>query len=334
MKQYNKSIRGKLFHYFQERLRIKESTKGWWRCDCVFCGGKYSMGIHMEYSNVKCFKCEEKVDPIQLLMTIENFEKRADAYKFLSIQQEYEYFETNSIIKKEYKKVELPDGYHIITSGENLIARSARHYLKKRGFNIDNLAMKGVGYGTEGDYFGYIIFPFYRKGELIYYQGRLFMGAGPKMRNPQDEQFGIGKSQVVYNGDALYIYNRVYIVESITNSLTLGDAAAGINGKSISDQQFSTIMMAPCEKVVIVLDPDAFNNALELGMQMVGYKQVKVVKLPDEVDVNDIGKQKTLKFITSTKWQKYMDLFRLRINEKGSINTHYRRGPYQNFGSR
>lgn len=331
MKQYNQSIKGKLFNYFKQRLNIKQSTKGWWRCNCVLCGGKYSMGIHLDRSFAHCFKCEEKKDPIEILMVVEGFEQKSEAYKFLSIQQEYEYFESYSRVKRIYKPVELPEGYKLITSGTSYLAKAARHYLQKRGFNINKLALKGVGYGTSGDYTGYIIFPFYRKGELVYYQGRLFAGLGTKMKNPLDTEFGIGKSQVIYNQDAFYIYNKAYLVESITNSLTLGDNAGGINGKSISDQQLSSIIMSPCEKLIIILDPDAWENAIKLGMSLVHYKKTKVVKLPDEVDVNDIGRNKTIKFVKSTKWQTYNELLRLKWNETGTINTYHGRGPYQNF---
>jgi hypothetical protein len=331
MKQYNESIKGKLFNYFRQRLNIKMSTKGWWRCNCPLCGGKYSFGIHMEEYKAHCFKCEEYIDTIKTLMVVEGFETRSEAYKFLAIQQEYEYFESYTREKKVYKKVELPEGYQLISSGTNIIAKSARHYITKRGFKVDSLAMKGVGYCTKGEYQGYIIFPYFRKGELVYYQGRLFQGAGPKMKNPPDTQFGIGKSQVVYNLDAYYIYDKVYTVESITNALTIGDNAGSLNGKSISVQQLSSIIMAPCTTNIIILDPDAWRNAIELGMQLAHYKKIKVVKLPDEVDVNDLGRNKTLKFVKATPYQKYMDLFRLK-NEKSTEHTHYGRGPYQNSG--
>ena len=330
MKQYNNSIKGKLFNYFKQRLRIKQSTKGWWRSDCPLCGGKFTFGIHLEQARAHCFKCLESLPPIEVLMVMENMGSLSEAYKYLRIQQEYDYYEANSrIAVKEFKPVKLPDGFKSLAQGDNTIARAARYYLAKRGFNIESLILKGVGYCDEGDYFGYIIFPYYQKGELIYYQGRIFMGNGTKMKNPADSEFGIGKSNIIYNCDALYIYNRVYIVESITNALTLGDAAGGINGKKISTNQMSQIIYSPCQMTIIILDPDAYKEAIELGLSLVNYKKVKVVKLSDNTDVNDIGKQQTLRFVKSTKWQEYMDLFRIKINmnEPSTINTYNRRGP-------
>lgn len=329
MKQYNKSIKGKLFNYFKQRLNIKPSTKGYWRCNCVLCGGKYTMGIHMDYSYAHCFKCEEKLDTMQVLMAVEGLEQKSEAYKYLSIQQEYEYFENHSREAKVYKKVVLPEEYKLITSGDSYTAKAARHYLTKRGFDVNKLAIRGIGYCDSGYYGGYIIFPYYIKGELVYYQGRIFMGDGPKMKNPVDTEFGVGKSQIVYNLDAFYIYTRAFLVESITNALTLGDAAGGINGKSISEKQLSSIINSPCEKVVIILDPDAIENAVMLGLRMVNYKKTKVVQLPEGVDVNDIGRNKTIKFVKNTHWQSYMDIYRLKLNGygKSTVDTYYRRGP-------
>lgn len=340
MKQYNKSIKGKLLSYFKQRLRIKPSTKGYWRCDCKLCGGTYSMGINLDNSKVLCFKCGERLSPVKLLMFLENFTLINQAYKFLSIQQEYEYYESNSRLIRKYKAVKLPDGFRSLMDGNDLIGRAARHYMRKRGFNIEELSLKGVGYCIKGEYFGYIIFPFYIKGELVYFQGRIFMGDGPKMKNPPDEAFGIGKSQVIFNQDALYIYTRAFIVESITNALTLGDAGAAIQGKTISNNQMSSIIFSPCEKAVIILDPDAYKEAVEMAMGIVNYKKVKVVKLPDQmkiegkmrdVDVNAIGKKKTLEFVKAHEYKRYMELFRLKLNLNGKTTEHTRNGRGPNY---
>lgn len=313
MSKYNKSIGNKLMGYFQGRLNIKRSTKGYWRCNCPYCGGAYTMAINMEYHSVACFKCDEKVSTIKLLMFMENFDVLPQAYQFLRIQQEYENFEGKAhVVKKEYAKIELPEGFKLISQGEDAMGKAARHYMKKRGFNISSLSLKGVGYGTQGRYWGYIIFPFYRKGELIYYQGRLYMGNGAKMQNPEEGEFGIGKSQLIYNQDALYIYNRAYIVESITNSLTLGDAAIATLGKKVSPNQFSNILLSPCEKVVVILDDDAWKDSVDLCLSLVHYKQTKIIRMPFEVDVNDLGKVKTLKLIKAQHYKKYNELYKLR----------------------
>jgi DNA primase len=323
MKQFNESVKGKLFNYFKGRLKIKQSTKGWWRCDCIWCGGKYSMGIHLEQSTVHCFKCGEKKSPLEALMEIENFETFAQVYEFINIQQEYEYYESYArVARKEIKPIELPESFTLLNQGDSQYGRSARAYMAGRGFNINRLSYKGVGYCTRGDYGGYIIFPFYRKGKLVYFQGRKYLSFGPKMQNPSSEEFGIGKEQIIYNQDALYIYNKTYVVESITNAETLGDRGVATLGKSVSPYQLYNIIACPCERIIMILDSDAYKEAIELAMQIVNYKKVKVVKLPEgDKDVNDLGKHRTLEFVSKTNYQDYNQLFRLKLN----FNEGYKR---------
>jgi hypothetical protein len=334
MKQYNPKIRGKLFKYFQGRLSLKKSTKGWWRCNCIYCGGNYTFGINLESYRVHCFKCTHQSNPIVLLMDIEGFDTMSQAWEFLNIQQEYDAYDR--MVTKEEKietiPIELPKSFTILMQGDNLMAKAARHYMRKRNFNIKRLSLQGVGYCTEGEYSGYIVFPYYRKGKLVYFQGRRYMGAGPKMKNPMEEIYGVGKSSLIYNEDALFIYNKVYALESITNALTLGDNTIGLSGKSISATQMTKILQSPCENIVIILDPDAMSEAYKMAMQMVSYKNLKVIRLPDNKDVNDIGRKATLEIVKNNGYLKYMDLLRLKnsLNE-GSITTHQRVRPNYSF---
>lgn len=334
--RYNKNIKGKVYNYFRQRLKLKKSTKGYWRSDCFLCGGDMTMGINFSYSNCHCFKCEEKITLLEGIKILEKFEQYSEVYRFLSIQQEYEYFEAETKTRvKKIKQVTLPESFRLLDDGNDELAKSARNYLKGRGFKISKLVLQGVGFCDDGEYFGYIIFPYYRNGELVYFQGRQFLPFGPKMKNPKEDDFGIGKSNILFNGDALFIYNRIHVVESITNGLTIGPTAVGLSGKDCSDKQFSYLLASPAKEIIIALDPDAYVKALELGMKLVNYKKVKVVRLPTkwqgkDVDVNVLGKKAYKAFVKSTPWMTYMDLFRLKLSVNGQSTEHtYQRGPYQ-----
>lgn len=327
MKQYNVNIKGKLFKYFERKLGIKKSTKGFWRSDCVYCGGNYSFGINLESYKAHCFKCNVKTDPIKLLMTMEDFETLSQAWAYLKIQQEYSAYERRvSVDKVEYSEIELPESFTILSGGQSIMGRCARNYMKKRGFNITSLSLAGIGYCTTGEYSGYIIFPYYRKGQLVYFQGRKYMGSGPKMKNPPQEQYGIGKSSLIYNEDALFIYRKIYIMESITNCRTIGENTIGLSGKDCSPNQFTRIILAPFEYAIIILDDDAMSKAYSLAMQMVPYKRVKVIQMPKGLDVNKLGKVKTMEIVKETPYGKYMDFFRAKnkLNGKRPIDTPQR----------
>lgn len=312
--EYTKSIKGKLFRYFNMKLDLKKSSQGWKRLDCIICNGKHTMGINIERSQVKCFKCEAKMSTIQLLMQMEKFDEYAQAAKFLAIQQEYEAYQGFIAEKKVERDVLLPESYNLISNGDNIMARAARNYMQGRGFKLTDMILKGIGYCTKGEYDGYIIFPFYRQGKLVFFQGRQYMGSGPKMKNPEADAFGIGKSQLIYNEDALYMYNRVNAVESITNALTLGDNTIAGLGKKFSDYQISKIINSPCKWANIILDPDAMKEALELGLKLIGHKRVKVNELPLGYDVNDLGRRKTLRIVKATPEFTFQDLIDRKLN--------------------
>lgn len=326
MKQYNKVIRGKLFNYFQQRLGMKPSTRGWYRANCIFCGRPQAMGINLTSYKAHCFGCLEKMNPITLLMEIENFKQYSQAYEFLRIQKDFDAYDDFVNKRIDIKPMELPDSFRIITDTPGYIGKCAKNYMLGRGFKLSELEASGIGYCTRGEYAGYIIFPVYYNSTLVFYQGRKFIDIGPKMRNPEFEKFGIGKTQVMYNADSLFIYNKIDLVESITNCLTLGSKSIASFGKELSPWQLSLIVNSPCTHVTFIYDNDAYYGAIKQAMQLVHYKKVKVILMPIEKDVNDIGKKETIKLKNATPWQDYQDLLKIKIalDEKGAIYPHIR----------
>jgi len=314
--KYTESIKSKLYKYFRDRLDLKPSTNGYIRGHCPYCGGKNTFGINVNEFKVHCFKDCGVPSPIKLIMFLEDFATYNEARDFLSIQQEYELYDkvhARDRKKLEVKPIELPESFTPISMGRGVMANAARHSLSKRGFNINSLALQGVGYCVEGPYAGYIVFPFYYKGKLVFFQGRKFAGGGPKMQNPKEEDFGIGKSQLIYNMDAIYMYNHIYILESITNSITLGDRATGMLGKKASPWQISQYIKSPCKKFTLLLDPDAKKEAIELAMVLIQYKEVKLILWNGDKDVNDLGKKFTLELCKKTPYiHKYGDLTKLK----------------------
>lgn len=319
--KYNKAIKGKLFKYFKQRLNLKPSTKGWYRSNCPLCGGNYCFGVNISLNRTKCFKCGEQKTPIEALMEMENLATLNDARNFINLQEQYDQYEDYQVVRYERKEVKLPESFRLIINKEGILGKSAQNYIKKRGFDITKMGMQGVGYCLKGDYAGYIVFPFYKRGKLVFFQGRKFIGEGPKMKNPMNETFGIGKTQLIYNQDALFMYNEIRVVESITNALTLGDSAVAILGKKISPYQLSMLINCPCKRVTIILDSDAILEAALFAMQLVHYKKVRVILMPKDKDVNDLGKTETRTLIMKTPWQTYNQLMKLK-NEAGTIYTH------------
>jgi hypothetical protein len=317
MISFNDKIRGKLITYFIHKLDVKPHKTGWLiRGTCPDCGATKKFGVNIYTNWTHCFKCEFKKQPLRLLMQLENLTTFPATFKFLESFHEAELTEKVPELLTA-KKSTLPESYKLISIGTSTVAKIAQRYMKKRGYNLMYLSMKGVGYCTSGKYAHRIIIPYYENGEVVYFNAREFINTGFRHLNPDVDEFGLGKSMLIYNVDCLKIYKRVYMLESATNSLTMGDRAFGIGGKVASDYQISKIIRSPAKEVVIILDPDAYYESLKAGLKLVLHKKVKVVKLPKVPDgkgkfkdVNDFGKLETLKYVKETPWQSYSMIYK------------------------
>jgi DNA primase len=250
-------------------------------------------------------------------MDIEGFTEYHELINFLNNGQFDELqFKEEKIELAESKPIYLPEGFRNISLGDSQLAKSIRGYVKKRGFSVDQFSRYGIGYGTMGETYGYLIIPFYYHGQLKYYNARNVIGKGPRYNNPDKDITGLGKQFLIFNHDALEMYRSVFICEGALNALTMGDRAIATMGKAISKYQINELLKAPCERYVILLDPDAKEYAINLAFKLVNYKKVKVIFLPEGKDCNDLKKPAVMKLVYATRYQSYQELVAIRNSLK------------------
>jgi len=317
MAKLNKETSRKLKDYCMTHLGMFEYRKGWIKGNCPSCGKEFKFGVNVSQNRSNCFYCGYSKRPLNVMMDVEKIETYSAAYQFLSTFDGRDFIEAPKEIEEKFSRDaerKLPEGFKLITAGTSQLAKTARKYLKGRGFDIQELALSGWGYGTDEDYFGYIIIPFYEKGRMKYFITRAFMTSGPKFNNPKADEYGIGKNMLIYNIDCLELYKTVFIVESVMNAKTLGDNAVGLDGKKCSAYQLNHLIKSQVERFIIILDPDAYREALELALKLIPYKMVKVVLLEEGVDVNDIGRSKTLLKVYDNRYLTYGELLSLKLS--------------------
>jgi DNA primase len=312
---YNEAVKKKVTDYFISRLNCRPYKRGWYKGKCPYCNA-IKFGFRLSDFRTHCFKCGNLGDPIKFIMELEGFNTYPEVYGFLKTFDGVEFYEKPIEEKPvDVTAVTLPPSFKLLSIGHSSVGDLARSYVKKRGFSPLTLSMMGVGYCSTGDFAGMIILPFHRDGKLIYFIGRryLLLGAN-KFNNPDAEKFGIGKSELIFNEDALHIHSTIYIVESVFNALTLGSNAIAILGKKISNIQLSKILRSPCKNFIICLDPDGYSDALQLAFKLVETKRVKVIKFPEGKDVNDLGKAWVRARRKETPFQTHGDLISLKAN--------------------
>ena len=224
MKITNK-FKAQLYNYFISRLGGYRYRRGWMRIPtCPYCGREQKLGVNLSMYRTNCFRCNAHPSPAQLIMDIEGFTEYHELINFLNNGQFDELqFKEEKIELAESKPLYLPEGFRNISIGDSQLAKSIRGYIKKRGFNPDQFSRFGIGYGTMGTTYGYLIIPFYYQGQLKYYNARNVIGKGPRYNNPDKDITGLGKQFIIFNHDALEMYRSVFICEGALNALTMGD---------------------------------------------------------------------------------------------------------------
>lgn len=308
----NKETKAKINEYLIKKLGMYDYRRGWLKGDCPSCG-KHKYGVNLSSNKSNCFSCGYNAKPLDIVKEVENTNSMGEVFKVLNHLEGITYIEEEVEAYQLKTETVLPEGYRNIKRGDSVLAKSARAFVKRRGFDVDKMSSKGWGYGSEGKYYGYLIMPFYVDNRLVYFNARLYLGSGPKFNNPDISEFGLGKSFIIYNKEALYLYKTIWVVESVTNSETIGDNACAMGGKSLSAVQVNELIKSPCEKVIIGLDRDALDKSIELAFKLVEYKKVKVVVMDDSKDINEIGRKKSLlKSYQASYLTSYSDVMKLK----------------------
>lgn len=319
---YTELIKRKVTEYFKDRYNLSDYKRGWLKGNCPECG-KFKFGIRVADERVNCFSCGPKPKPLNYIMELEGFKTLREVLSLLKAFEGTDYLQIDTVDdKREVKNVLLPETFKLMILGNSLLSKSARNYMRKRGFNNITLSSLGIGYCTKGEYAGIIIFPFYQQNKLIYFIGRRFIQLfGEKFKNPSVDDFGIGKSMITYNVDALQVYTKIYLVEAVINAITIGMNSVAILGKKISNYQKSMLIRSPAKEFIFCLDPDAITDTLSLAMELVNFKKVKIIHFPEKKDVNDMGKKWVKTQEKISQWLTYKDLIKLK-NEAISSNSY------------
>lgn len=308
------SFKSRLQTYLVKRLGAFNYKHGWLRVPvCPYCHKENKMGVNLSMYRCNCFRCGEHPNPAQLVMDVEGLETYNDLLNLLNNGNFDELtFKEEHVEIQHAKDMYLPDGFKLITRGTSQLAKSIRSYITNRGFSLDYLQKNGIGYCTVPPLFGYLIIPFYYSGKLRYYNARSVIGNGPRYNNPNKDVTGVGKEFIIYNHDALELYRSVFLCEGAINALTMGERGIATMGKAISRYQINQIIKAPVERVIILLDPDAKQYAIDTALKLVNFKKVKLVFLPEGKDVNDLGKTETMKIIYNTRYSSYQDIIAIK----------------------
>lgn len=213
-----------------------------------------------------------------------------DEYGTKSQKKVYNLIKPEELKQQDIRKpkLKLPEGY---TTFEDSNPRFIPHieayrYLQSRGITDEIIKKYKIGYTVTGDFAYRIIVPSYNtEGVLNYFVARSFVPKKIKYKNPTAE-----KDQIIFN-EGLIDWNKdVYLCEGVFDSFFLNNPIVML-GKKMSKLLFETLYTKVKGDIHIVLDGDAYSDAIKLYHELNGgvlYNRIKLYKLPKDKDSCDL----------------------------------------------
>ncbi len=261
--------------------------------------GKFNLEINTAKRKFRCWKCE---DPkfsgslgrlVRILGSDADYQiykSYADAYSDIDYDEEFE--------EKEYVPVKLPSemiyfSQMDVTNDDHFEAYN--YLLLDRKISRDIILKYRLGFCVDGKYAKRIIIPsFDKNGNVNYFVARNY-DTSNKKKPPYDNP-KLPKDNIIFNEGYINWDSTLYIVEGVFEMFSFPVNITPILGKVLSTSLFLKIKeMKP--DIVILLDPDAYKNSIELYYQLhsiyIGCEEkVKLVKIPYEKDLDLLRKNR------------------------------------------
>jgi len=126
--------------------------------------------------------------------------------------------------------------------------------------------------------------PFINKGKFTYFLGRDFLNRDKKYKykNPSKNDFGVGRSEILFNEDALMKYDKVYLSEGVFCAKTIGEQGIATLGWSMSPIQKNKIIKSHSKELIVAADVGFYKKAVQAMIPFLPFKNIKVVNFENE----------------------------------------------------
>lgn len=252
--------------------------------------GKFNLEISTSKKMFRCWRCSDPSFSGSLgkLIKIYGSQLDYDLYKsYAGVYSDYSYEDEDN-----YVQVKLPDEMILFSQMEanNLEHFEAYNYLiNVRKISRETILKYRLGFCLKGKYERRIIIPSYdAQGEITYFVGRSYNPKEMKRKylNPIAD-----KDKIIFNEGFINFDSTVFLVEGVTDMFSVPNAIPML-GKTISTLLYLKLKEIKPD-VIILLDPDAYKNSIELYYKLhtiyVGCEEkVKLVKLPTMEDIDEL----------------------------------------------
>ena len=279
-------------------LHMHNEYKGQLSVDCPICSydikgldhgdGKGNLEINYFRKAYKCWACYETNDTHGSLRSL--IRKYGNEKQL----QKYDLFMPEDIpegTEPKYAPVKLPKEFIPFTSAGIGIKlthhyKQAKMYLDNRHITDEMIKAYNIGFCYYGEYANRIIIPSLDENLLLNYFIARSYQTNPflKYKNPEAQ-----KDKIIWNEFMINWIRPVYIVEGVFDSIFLPNSIPML-GKVMSEKLFN-LLYERAREVVIVLDGDAYDSAVNLYRKLNGgrlWGKIWIIKLPIDKDIADL----------------------------------------------
>jgi DNA primase len=256
--------------------------------NCPVCDddrNKHNLEVNYVDNVYKCWSCGDSEGTHGALG------KLFDKYGNKKHKKLYQVLKPETVVKREKpkKQLKLPEGFTLFKDSSPVypVRRAAINYLHNRGITDLMIEKYQIGFCDKGDHAGRIVIPSYdSNGELNYYIARSWNPMSrAKYKNPEAE-----KDKIIFWENLIDWNKDIYLVEGAFDGLFVENSIPML-GKHMSELLFNTIYKKAKDDVIICLDADAWQNAVNLYHELHGgelWGRIKLIKLPDDKDIADL----------------------------------------------
>jgi hypothetical protein len=261
--------------------------------------GKFNLEINTENGMFHCWKCSDPGFSGTLGKLIKTYGSDNDYEMYKSLGGNDFNYNYEEIDEDDIPVIiNLPDEMILFSDMDikNKDHLEAYNYMViDRQITKDILFKYRIGFCVTGIYAKRIIIPSYNEfGDINYFVGRNYNPKVPnkfKYKNPE-----VDKNRIIFNEGFINWDSCVYLVEGGFEMVTFPVNIIPMLGKTIYKKLFFKLQeMKP--NVVILLDPDAYKNAIEIFFKLKSIyidceEKVNIVVLPTEEDLDELRKNK------------------------------------------
>lgn len=310
--------------------------------------GKFNLEINTAKKKFRCWKCDEPKFSGNLSKLIKYYGTKIDYEMYKAYGgTDNDYFWNDGDNAEFDEDVEviisLPDEMILFSqmnplNGDHIEAYN--YLIFDRKISRDLILKFRLGFCVSGKYAKRIIIPSYNvNGDVNYFVARTYEKDIKKKKIPPYDNPKANKTSIIFNEGYIDWSSTIYLVEGVFDALSFPVNTIPMLGKVISKKLFLKLKEHK-PKVVVLLDPDAYSNSLDLYYQLYSIyidceDCVKIVKLPDNNDIDEIRRNKGIEAVIEClysarslttddyfikKMNKPYDFYRKRDNSENNYN--------------